>query len=170
MSSSGGGSGAGGSAGAIEARVSLLALLDKKAAFALNTAAPWSADLASAAVVSDFGSPLVLHLPFTERVRLDSLSLAAAPGAPPPTVLKLFVNRTAFAFDDAAGTPVVSLAVPALPATFKLNPAKFAAVTALTICASAGEEAEAVGIAQLALAGSTLLAANVANIKKSEEE
>lgn len=157
--------------GGVAAAVELLTLLDKREAFALNTAAPWSADLASGRVVSDTGAPaLALHLPFTERVRIEAVTLHAAPGAPPPTRLRLFTNRSAFAFDDMEGPPVASFAVSSLPATFRLNAAKFSACSSLTVCIDAGGDAETVGIGRLCVSGTTLLSANVSKISKGHEE
>ena len=160
---------------------SLLSLVDKKQSFCLNTAdsAAWGLFVASApaaAVRSDSGAQLILHLPFMEPVRVEALAVDARASSGAAVTVKLWANQTSFAFEDAESVPPTQVLPPAAaggaaaePPLRPLRVAKFATCTALTIMLDAGDEGE-LTLAALRLVGSAAgLVADVSNIKAAHE-
>lgn len=101
---------------------------------------------------------------------LAGCTLGLAPSEPAPKPISAPPWRSVGLVDDMEGTPVASFAVSSLPATFRLNAAKFSACSSLTVCIDAGGDAETVGIGRLCVLGTTLLSANVSKISKGHEE
>jgi hypothetical protein len=127
---------------------------------------------------SDTDEQLLLHIPFTQRVKLSGIAFAAPEGGKAPKSVRLFVNRPTVGFSDAESTPAaaeLSLSPDDLKGdagkTLALKPARFTGVDVLSIFVenNQGEE-ETTVLSRLTLFGSAGETFDVAAIKKIEEK
>ena len=156
---------------------SVMSSVDKKQSFCLNTASSgaWSSfvDAGGVAaggggVASDSGAQLLLHLPFQETLRLETLSLDVR--ALGPVKVKLWANATAIGFDDVEALPPTQVPPPLVPGggrvEIRLRGGRFTSATALSIFLDAGEDG-VLTLAGLGLAGAAAGAkADVTKIQK----
>jgi len=131
---------------------------------------------------SDTDEQLLLHIPFTQRVKLSGVAFAGPPDGKGAKTIKLFVNRPSVGFTDAGSTPCaaeLSLSPGDLSGggeagagkTIALKPARFTGVDVLSIFIEGNQgDEETTVLSRLALFGSAGETFDVAAIKKIEEK
>jgi hypothetical protein len=132
---------------------------------------------------SDTDEQLLLHIPFTQKVKLTGIAFAAPPSSAAtkgPKSVKLFVNRPHVGFSDAESTPAaaeLSLTAADLEdgegagKTLPLKPARFTGVDVLSIFVESNQgDEETTVLSRLTLFGSAGDTFDVAQIKKIEEK
>ncbi len=123
---------------------------------------------------SDADSQLIVYIPFNTPVRLTGI-IVNGPADEAPTVLKVFVNRSALGFDDVGDVePAQTLLLK--PADLgddvqtKLKPTKFGNVNSLFVFAER-EGSDTVALSKLSFVGQVLSgSSDMSKLKKSEEE
>lgn len=130
---------------------------------------------------SDTDEQLLLHIPFTQKVKLSGIAFAAPAGSgKAPKTVRLFVNRPNVGFSDADSTPAaqeLKLAAADLEdgdgagKTLPLKPARFTGVDVLSIFIedNQGDE-DTTALTRLTLFGTAGETFDVAAIKKVEEK
>lgn len=129
---------------------------------------------------SDTDEQLLIHIPFTQRVKLSGVSFAAPAGGKGPKSVKLFVNRPSVGFTDAESTPCaaeLTLSPSDLSEgdgggkTIALKPARFTGVDVLSILVESNQgDEETTVLSRLALFGTAGDTFDVAAIKKIEDK
>lgn len=147
--------------------------VDKKGSFLLNGAGTVTAGdcLGGVVVHSDAGPQLIFHLPFVENVKVHSIVITPANDAEAPVVCKLFVNKTAFGFDDAESGEEVQEVKFASAAEagkeFKVKAAKFANTYAVSIFLDGGDSRDVIGVQRIKIMGCPVMKADVSKINKN---
>lgn len=128
---------------------------------------------------SDTDEQLLIHIPFTQRVKLSGVAFAAPSDGKGPKSVKLFINRPSVGFTDAESTPCaaeLSLSPSDLSdgeagKTIALKPARFTGVDVLSIFIESNQgDEETTVLSRLTLFGSAGETFDVAAIKKIEEK
>ncbi|GAB5032075.1 thioredoxin-like protein 1 [Nannochloropsis oceanica] len=124
---------------------------------------------------SDTDEQLVLHLVFSESVKVHSMNLVAPEPDAAPTTVKLYLNKTSFSFDDAESiepTQVLELTEedhkPDKVTLLKF--VKFQRVSSLTIFIESNGGAEYTALSKLRLFGTPLQGTDVNKIQKQGQQ
>eukprot|EP01116_Phalansterium_solitarium_P022818 TRINITY_DN7682_c0_g1_i1.p2 TRINITY_DN7682_c0_g1~~TRINITY_DN7682_c0_g1_i1.p2 ORF type:complete len:340 (+),score=106.47 TRINITY_DN7682_c0_g1_i1:1252-2271(+) len=115
---------------------------------------------------SDTDEQLLIHVPFTQNVKLNQLQIFAPPtaGNASPKGIKLFANQPSLNFDDVSSCPPAqefTLPLEAAAEPLVLKVAKFANVNHLTIFVESNYGSATTRIASLALFGVPLASTNM---------
>ncbi|KAJ2765018.1 hypothetical protein IWQ56_004265 [Coemansia nantahalensis] len=125
-------------------------------------------------LASDVDEQMVLHVAFSQAIKLHSIMLKA-PADRAPKTIRIFVNRTDIGFDDAESTPAtqeieMTEAMYESGGVVNLRYVRFQNVDSLSIFVAdnlAGDDVTA--ISQIAFIGTPLDSANMSGISKSED-
>ncbi|EKU21349.1 hypothetical protein NSK_002318 [Nannochloropsis salina CCMP1776] len=120
---------------------------------------------------SDTDEQLILHLVFSEAVKVHSLNLVAPEMEAAPATVKLYLNKTSFSFDDAENiepTQVLELTEEDYKAekVTLLKFVKFQRVSSLTIFVENNNGADYTALSMLRLFGTPLQGTDVSKIQK----
>jgi len=121
---------------------------------------------------SDADPQLLLYIPFKETVKLSHIALTAAPDAPAPTVVKVYVNKVSFGFSDVDTVPAQTIRLRpadlAAGAKIPLLAVKFTAVRSLHLFFDADDDGESdcSALSGLRVYGEPVAGTNMAELKK----
>jgi PITH domain len=136
-------------------------------------------DDAALTTVSDTDAQLLINIPFTQAVRVASITFRAPAGPGAPRRVRLFVDRPSIGFSEAESDPaaqefeLTDADVGEDGAPVALKAARFARVTQLAIFFAdnaSGDDDEPTVLSSIRLAGEAGDTFNVNEIKKVEAE